>query len=1043
MSSSAFLRRTFGEKERHGKPFYEKLSLPTEYKDKLLHGQIIATGKVPTQKALNQSYGFRVPDSVASKTDNVFDITCHEDLRPVDERNADLDSQFAALNDPTLSQKQRLDLWDSMEPGFVLALFGGSDSTAAGIGCFSCPVCTQSTSTGDAFGAPDWTDVFVEEVCKAYLGESVDPTHCLVGSLAHNSWEFFMQDSETMIEGLLPVVMPDGKAIGRRPNNGKIFQMLLFPSQGEAPVGVFMDAATTFDEYKAAFDGKRAYKNFNRLLTLNPEVFQAWFDAVNAQPAVYKVPLMSALPLWKTFPSAAKKDGEHLVGVDELGPFLEQKSRFLRAMTNDMICRAPMGTTPGEGTARCMYRCWRDRAMECYPTELGIQRPISRQAYLEELLPPDGGWPNGFSLWSDVAKLDSCAQLPANYACYKAVDIPIGADDPEGWVATRLVIPAPAPAVEDLSAFRKRRAVQSSKQPITPATTVPVTAAAPAVTVSPKKVPNVAQRPSVGVRQLSQLFQAEAATGVPGVQGTNFLTLPGIMDPNQAGFQPTPMAFQQQGGMSSHTALDLESPAQKRLKATRFGDQGGMPPHWQTPQQPPGVSPYGSYAAMAGMQEAQVFSPGRAAMFAHPNTGYGAFGPQVIMAHGPLAGAKHARVQESKITSPELRRKCSTTYLQICLMMVYPVQKGYNMVTRSGRTMPSDDLLYVRAPSSPTGIKFLMGLDHGNSGEDAAAQMRSAMKIRWVSESTLVAVSLPAHQWQSKITAEFVIQGFRQSDWSMNADYAPPSKSDKKHSLLKFLPLLGDEFSEEFVPAGGMERCLLYQWSRFIYYFYSMPGCKTSATVYGSYDDTSFMNSEFGMTLMLMCRLIQNPALERLWRLRQEQCTVTYIRDMSTLFELLGEFLEHRAGMSIECCGLDEAAFEGALNSAVVVPATMLPNAITGQPSNFITKLEVFRTRMTETWGKDRYNEYEAHWATPSSSLLLKQSNRGLPPLIQRPSGHYGRENEPLARERPERSTPVTPSIAFTNRTPLYEYVGAKPAQNAGQMLIPLVVCTW
>ena len=85
--SSTFLWRTFGEKERRGNPFYEKLSLPTEYKEKLLHGQIIATGKVPTQKVLNQSYGFRVPDSVAARSDNVFDITCHEDFRPVDERH--------------------------------------------------------------------------------------------------------------------------------------------------------------------------------------------------------------------------------------------------------------------------------------------------------------------------------------------------------------------------------------------------------------------------------------------------------------------------------------------------------------------------------------------------------------------------------------------------------------------------------------------------------------------------------------------------------------------------------------------------------------------------------------------------------------------------------------------------------------------------------------------------------------------------------------------------------------------------------------------
>ena len=333
----------------------------------------------------------------------------------------------------------------------------------------------------------------------------------------------------------------------------------------------------------------------------------------------------------------------------------------------------------------------------------------------------------------------------------------------------------------------------------------------------------------------------------------------------------------------------------------------------------------------------------------------------------------------------------------------------------------------------------MTGLDHGNNGEDAVAYMRAAIKIRWSSETKLMLISLPAHQWQSKITADFVMRGFRQSDWSMNADFAPPTKGDKKHSLLHFLPLLGDRFSDEFVPSGGIAWRLMLQWSRFIYYFYSLPGCKTGTDNYGGYDDTAFQTSEFGKTLMLMCRLVQNPALDRLWFLRQEQCTVNYIRDMSTLFELLGEFLEHRAGMSTECCGLDEATFEGSNGGiAVVAPATMLPNHITGQPSHFVHKLEAFRTRMTEVWGRDRYNENEAHWSTPSASLLLRQSDVDIPPpLIPRRHVQVDQENRDTS-QRKQSPTPPTSQKAFKNTTPLYSYVGTARSGNDVELLVNL-----
>ena len=90
-----------------------------------------------------------------------------------------------------------------------------------------------------------------------------------------------------------------------------------------------------------------------------------------------------------------------------------------------------------------------------------------------------------------------------------------------------------------------------------------------------------------------------------------------------------------------------------------------------------------------------------------------------------------------------------------------------------------------------------------------------------------------------------------------------------------------------------------------------------------NYDSSNFNESIFGTSLAMMCRLIENPALEELWRTSQSQCTIAFIRDVSELFMNLLQFIEYRAGVLVEACGITNVQFENRAGTSLAIPAEM------------------------------------------------------------------------------------------------------------------------
>mmetsp|Transcript_19007 Transcript_19007/g.47068 ORF Transcript_19007/g.47068 Transcript_19007/m.47068 type:complete len:155 (+) Transcript_19007:91-555(+) len=136
---------TFAADGKHGQQFMDQLPWDAEFKTMLLQQRFIEnkTGATPTLASLSQSYGHAF--TTAGKED-VHEYLNEEAKKDVTTIQQELSVEFLAMNDPSKTFTQRLAIWKAKGPGFIMALYGGYDSTVTGIGCISSPACTTLDS---------------------------------------------------------------------------------------------------------------------------------------------------------------------------------------------------------------------------------------------------------------------------------------------------------------------------------------------------------------------------------------------------------------------------------------------------------------------------------------------------------------------------------------------------------------------------------------------------------------------------------------------------------------------------------------------------------------------------------------------------------------------------------------------------------------------------------------------------------------------------------------------------------------------------------
>ena len=104
--------------------------------------------------------------------------------------------------------------------------------------------------------------------------------------------------------------------------------------------------------------------------------------------------------------------------------------------------------------------------------------------------------------------------------------------------------------------------------------------------------------------------------------------------------------------------------------------------------------------------------------------------------------------------------------------------------------------------------------------------------------------------------------------------------------------------------------------------------------------DSVFHTSLFGRTLLFMCRVVQNGALEELWERNGATCTISYLRDLSELFQMFKTFVEYRNGEAMDMLGTEDAFYLHVPSEKFqMVPASLDSDRFQALPSTLVTKL--------------------------------------------------------------------------------------------------------
>ena len=173
-------------------------------------------------------------------------------------------------------------------------------------------MCTRVDPLDDhTYGAPKWNEIFENDITSQYLTDPATPSHCLAGSVSHCTREYMIPSEMGLSTGILPVIMPDGRAITCQPNGGSVYQIILLPFQAEAPVGFLVKPNTTYDEYVENVKNTRVWNNFFYLMKKHEQVF--WHSA----SATHADPISSDTQTQHQQGNSSHFDGRHQVSKSE------------------------------------------------------------------------------------------------------------------------------------------------------------------------------------------------------------------------------------------------------------------------------------------------------------------------------------------------------------------------------------------------------------------------------------------------------------------------------------------------------------------------------------------------------------------------------------------------------------------------------------------------------------------------------------------------------------------------------------------------------
>lgn len=1019
----SFLSRQFAKDGSRGTEFWNKISPP--HQAQLLHQKALDKDlEALKTKSIKQSYGHPATDS----SDDVFKVTCKEDFVPKTQRMRKLEDGFDQWNAPDLTQVARLTLGESLPSGAALVVRKGAeedDDEPCQIMLISMPVITRPDEHDtDAFGAPVLGDIFDDYLSLQYVMDPSKSGHCMLGSVSGETFSAPIDGTrEDFAEALLPVMMCDGSAISKKPLNGESWQIIFLPHMAECPVGFVWPYDVGFDKFKESVNGRGLFTGFNHLLNTREDTFRAWFDVVAQNPLAFAVPVVSALPMWGVFPSEDHPHGgAELQDVDLLAPFQEQQERFLRGQFSERILRGAPSDDPIVEIARCHYKVYLTRIAQCYPIALGIQLPPERQAFVTQLFPNLGNWgsPNeGDPDWSRLFTLDT-TQIPRSYARYGSKSLPTKAKHGGTYKQARLVLPGGGESFADF--LQVVEEAEDTEVEYIPTPPPPPRQAVTPTTRGNSNSTSVNVSPPIGNthpwdRQDEEIpfdptddgdgVVNEGSGGAPR-EGRRVIT-PAIQRTKRSVDRESHAPIQQR----FHPAWASPSPAKRPRGPTGYYNTPRQEPVERTAQRRSPVPPQ-QFQGLGDYLAQELYT----------NTG---------LPYPELRSSRrgYALVKTASILTEVARQKCPSELMLagFLLASVIPDTNPIRTTIPPSIKEPGEFLCFGLPTAS--GRACMTGYDHGNNGQDATVRLANA--IRYRARRTVgpfAGIGLPPEPvWISALTSDFVSRGYDIMKWNMDPQQ-PLFLEDKRFSILSFLPLLSSEYSSATIPADGLTWKQAKQLGMLVYYFFSMLGVNTPLREGNDYDDAYFHGSVFGDKLLLICRIVQNGALEALWATRALNCTNLYISDLSELLSIMKKFVEHRVGMQMDGCGIQEVtSYHDDTDVFMAVPSTMEGGGFEASTVFLTAKLDEYHNHVYAAWSKARFNKDELIYSTKCVSVFLR------PTMESKSSAGRGIELEKIQQGKGRgKDSQEGKSIPFNNQTPPMAWTASRQSSDGGRL---------
>ena len=387
MATTALLS-AFGDNSPRGTDFFDAVGFP--HKQSLLHKKLLVDGKCPSGPDLSASFGHPVSNI------KPFKNFANDDHIIKDEEAwlVELSSKFQAYNAKTAAMTDRLRTLNEQPVAAALGVYykKGKDPVIAVVTNPS--ITAPDLEDAGAFGAQKLGDALKEDAAKEFVDDPSFPAHCVVASLKDCTRTLKMKETRFDMESdLLPVLLMEGDFYARQYNNTGLWTWLMLPEGCSPPVGLLWPTTTTYDDFIASLDHRSSpYKYFVKLLRQEEETVKAWFEAVNSEAAPFQIRIVSALQLWKQFPTDDVPEPDTLEDAEALAEYRVARNRFGDAMIIDWGLYGKSVRGLNRYKARCNLWRWLTRADASYPIELNSLIIKNKKPFIGYLIVPAGGW---------------------------------------------------------------------------------------------------------------------------------------------------------------------------------------------------------------------------------------------------------------------------------------------------------------------------------------------------------------------------------------------------------------------------------------------------------------------------------------------------------------------------------------------------------------------------------------------------------------------------------------------------------------------------